>query len=476
MTIRPYFILSCARSGSTSLAHILDLAENGHCACEPMPNLNVETRLAMDGKLNNEQKQQLIKEQIVPRVNAGKEKHGIYGEKNLTYGPFVTELFSQTKGIFIHLIRDGRDVVTSLVNWHRHMFGDIYRECKDDEPLTPRAISILSNLDIYQDTSDYSRPRPKKADYNFLGWHDYSRLQMCAYYWSKINLLYLENLSNIPRENQVAVNYTGINNKRIEELYQKLGLQVKSSNSISEQLNRKINSVKQRANETPSFPKWTNWSSTQRKQFKSIANKAMIQFGYATNQLDFWKPDSFCGEKSIEALSDPRRYAQNYLNDNLDKFLSVINLKEKNISVSELGSKSTANFKHYFLKYKHINYMCLGAYDNASNLININSTNQFDIVIANGIIDSTYDIDLLLEQIVSISNGYIYLTTFSGWNNGLSDHGYQYINEGFFSIKVSVELIIQKLSQLGCIDMLASQLYIDARNSIEATIITAKVS
>ncbi len=50
MTQRPsrtvYFILSCARSGSTSLARILDTAGNGACVCEPVPNLNVESRLA----------------------------------------------------------------------------------------------------------------------------------------------------------------------------------------------------------------------------------------------------------------------------------------------------------------------------------------------------------------------------------------------------------------------------------------------
>jgi perosamine synthetase len=48
---RSFFILTCARSGSTSLSKILNEAENGVCKVEPAPNLNRETRLAMDGRL-----------------------------------------------------------------------------------------------------------------------------------------------------------------------------------------------------------------------------------------------------------------------------------------------------------------------------------------------------------------------------------------------------------------------------------------
>ena len=103
----PFFILSCARSGSTSLARILDAAANGACVVEPTPNLNVETRLAMEGRLADPAG--VVREQIAPRVRAGVASHGVYGEKNVTYGPFVPHLREQLDARFVLLKRDGRE-------------------------------------------------------------------------------------------------------------------------------------------------------------------------------------------------------------------------------------------------------------------------------------------------------------------------------------------------------------------------------
>ena len=80
-----YCILSTARAGSTALARLLDAAENGHCHSEPMPNLNRETRLALDGYLTEQQKTQIVAEVLKTRFQDGVEEYGIYGEKNVTF-------------------------------------------------------------------------------------------------------------------------------------------------------------------------------------------------------------------------------------------------------------------------------------------------------------------------------------------------------------------------------------------------------
>ena len=100
-----YFILSCARSGSTSLSHILHTATNGSCICEPSPNLNIETRDAMDGKLKKSDYAQVIQRLIGPRVNRYKGSAHVYGEKNVTYAPFIRELYEafDCKFIFLNL-------------------------------------------------------------------------------------------------------------------------------------------------------------------------------------------------------------------------------------------------------------------------------------------------------------------------------------------------------------------------------------
>ena len=135
--MRPFFILACARSGSTSLARILDDASNGTCAIEPVPNLNVETRLAHDGRpahplaAPSADRAEVVRALVVPRVQRGLAEHEVYGEKNVTYGPFIPELHAQTGARFVCMKRDGRDVVRSMLDWHDALFGNVYRECAD---------------------------------------------------------------------------------------------------------------------------------------------------------------------------------------------------------------------------------------------------------------------------------------------------------------------------------------------------------
>ena len=45
-------------------------------------------------------------------------------EKNVTFGPFIDRLATLSDVRFLFVYRDGRDVVTSLINWHDHLFGE----------------------------------------------------------------------------------------------------------------------------------------------------------------------------------------------------------------------------------------------------------------------------------------------------------------------------------------------------------------
>ena len=99
-----FFIVSCARSGSTSIANILNQASNCECIVEPTPNLNTETRLMMEGQLEDPIK--LLQETIVKRVQESKAE--VYGEKNVTYAPFIKHLYDLLNCKFVFLTRDGR--------------------------------------------------------------------------------------------------------------------------------------------------------------------------------------------------------------------------------------------------------------------------------------------------------------------------------------------------------------------------------
>ncbi len=107
-----------------------------------MPNLNVESRLAMEGRLEDPGK--LVEEIVVPRVREGLARNEIYGEKNVTYGPFIPHLHELTGCKFILLRRDGRDVVRSLMDWHDRMFGNVFRGCADPGDLSQGAVNAIA--------------------------------------------------------------------------------------------------------------------------------------------------------------------------------------------------------------------------------------------------------------------------------------------------------------------------------------------
>ena len=274
-----FFILSCARSGSTSLAKILDTAENGICAVEPTPNLNRETRDMMEGRISDPMA--VLENTVIPRVRKKLTEVEVYGEKNLTYGPFIYYLYQALKCKFVFVKRDGRDVVRSLINWHEKKFGSIYRECKETGNLSPTAVSAAANLLAHLDTSDYARPRPRKNDPLYNEWENFTRLEMCAYYWATVNELYFDNLQKLPNNAWITIDYTTPTTQDIEKVADFLGLKGLNNKLVENMLQQKINSLKDRNAPYDSlWPIWRNWDRSIRQSFEIIASKTMYRLGY----------------------------------------------------------------------------------------------------------------------------------------------------------------------------------------------------
>jgi hypothetical protein len=274
-----YFVTSCARSGSTSLAHILDTATNGRCLVEPMPNLNTESRDLMEGRLADPHR--IIAEQIAPRVAVALDAGHVYGEKNVTLAPFITHMYRFLRCRFVWIVRDGRDVATSLMNWHTEAFGNIYRECAIDDPLSHQARAALGQVPPPLDTADYARPRPQAGDPWHERWPALSRFQMVSWYWSFINRLFASQLRQIPDDAWMKVDYTHISVDRVGELFEFLGLEGFDPPRVAGMLARRINSLEDRFQTRGRFPPWPAWSQEQRQQFDDIAGAAMQELGYA---------------------------------------------------------------------------------------------------------------------------------------------------------------------------------------------------
>jgi hypothetical protein len=274
-----FFVTSCARSGSTSLARILDTATNGRCLVEPMPNLNAESRDMLEGRVTDPHR--VLVEQVGPRVAAALDAGQVHGEKNVTLGPFIPHLHDLFRCRFVWIVRDGRDVATSLMNWHTGAFGNIYRDCAAADPLSEQARAAVAQVPAELDTADYARPRPLPGDPWRERWPSLSRFQMAAWYWSFINRLFAAQFERLPGDVWMRVDYTRITVERVGELFDFLGLEGFDAPRVADMLGRRINSLEDRFQARGTFPAWREWSGEQRRQFEEIAGPAMQQFGYA---------------------------------------------------------------------------------------------------------------------------------------------------------------------------------------------------
>ncbi len=275
---RIYFIISCARSGSTSLAKILDTATNGSCLVEPLPNFNRESRDFMEGRLRNPR--EVLVRDVLPRISMVLDEGRIYGEKNVTFGPFIPAFHEMLRCKFVFLTRDGRDVATSLMNWHNEAFGTIYRECNDAGSLSKLALRVKAALPLEEDSSDYARPRPGPDDPFYREWANLSRFEMVTWYWSHSNCLYAENLRGIPSEQWRQIDYTNVTADEIEELFDFLGLKGFNRAVTEKLLQQRINSLWERFHMRTRFPSWRDWSPEMFRQFKRIAAPTMQSLGY----------------------------------------------------------------------------------------------------------------------------------------------------------------------------------------------------
>ncbi len=469
---RCYFIVSCARSGSTSLSNILNTAKNGICATEPTPNLNYETRELMDGRLSDSAA--VIASTVLPRVREMLAKNEIYGEKNVTYGPFIPYLYEALKCKFVFLKRDGRDVVTSLINWHDKKFGSIYRECKETGNLSEMAIRAAAGLPVHLDTSDYARPRPPRADVLYGQWEDLTRAEMCAYYWSVINELYLDKLRQLPEDAWITVDYTSPSAEDLEKVAEFCGLKGLDKTGIERMLFQKINSLQDRgALAGVPYPGWKNWDSGMRRRFDRLASKTMYRLGYYQQDGAHWRPAGY-GDWWRAHTGGLEWYTWMYnsrrkMHEDLVHWVHQKEREGEEVrSIADFGCGLGVGYCDDFAAKRYIGVdisekntqWCKENRKNprhayyAMDFIAQPLQEGTDLVFSSGTIDNGYDFDAFLASMVHSSRKWIYLTLYRGWFPDLKEHKYQWSDEHrCFYTNGSPQRIRETLTQLGCTEI-----------------------
>jgi len=486
-----FFILSCARSGSTSLAKILNTSTNSICQSEPMPNLNVETRLAMDSKLTDEEIYKYLEESVIKRSDKFLKEYEVYGEKNVTFAPFITKMYEKLGCKFVFLKRDGRDVVTSMMNWHEQKFGNFYKEASTKGNPSNEALISAQNLLAYQDTSDFARPRPQKNDPLYYTWSRLSRFEMCSYYWSYINELYLQELSKIPREAWFELDYTNITPKRMIELSEFLGLEGLDEKKIDSMLNQKINSLSDRGLTKGKFPNWNNWDSTKRDKFDKLAANTMYKLGYYHNEITKWKPLSFgkywekekgADNKWFEWMHESRKYAH-------DDIINFVEKKGDIESIADFGCGTAVGYckafddKSFFgvdISADNINW-CIENRKNpkhqyiCQDFIKEPLFQKVDLVFSSGTIDNCYDVKSYISSMIESSKKYISFTLYRGWFPDLNKVEYNYNPDGYFYNDIGVSVLEKYLKELGCKDIYITPLETGKDDIIYETRVVAHV-
>ncbi|MBN1942503.1 MAG: methyltransferase domain-containing protein [Phycisphaerae bacterium] len=471
-----YFILSCARSGSTSLCRILDQAENGRCVMEPTPNLNVETRDAMDGRLHD--LEAVVDTCILPRIAQQRDKSIIYGEKNVTYGPFIAAMYEKLHCRFVFLKRDGRDVVRSLLDWHNRKFGTIYRECKDTSGVTDSAFASAANLLAHNDTSDYSRPRPLPGKEYYDEWESMTRLEMCAYYWRRVNQLYVDGLASIPAEAWIALDYTNPSAGDILRVVDFLGLEGLDEQKIGQMLDSRINSLKDRGvSDGVPTPPWPDWPAEWRRKFDRVAGGMMARLGYYESSRDalqnaageegrfgaFWRAHDG-GEPWYRWMYEHRK-AQHKA---FEEWFRCVAQRESLESVADFGCGAAIGYTDFFASIRYVGmdlaesiiHWCRNTYSNprhefrAVDFIRRPPQKEFDLVMSQGTIDNVYDMDAFLNAAVQAAKKWIYITAYRGYFGDLSEHVYRHNEEqGVYYNDISPAAAYNTLKQAGCRDI-----------------------
>jgi len=463
-----FFILSCARSGSTSLARILNEADNGLCAIEPTPNLNVETRLAMDGQLDDPSA--VVRNLVLPRVHAAAATTRVYGEKNVTYGPFIPHLYQLTHCKFIFLKRDGRDVVRSLLDWHDCMFGDVYRECADPGELTPRALAAAASLPVHRDTSDFSRPRPTPGSAWDDHWETMSRFEMCAFYWATINDLYRDELDRLPHDAWFELDYTRPDPDDILAAADFCGLSGITRQLVQQLLANHINSLQDRAAGDPVHPRWMDWDARLRRSFHAIAGPTMQRLGFFDHPATRWRPPDYgrCWRDHAadlpwyEWMYDTRRTMHE---EALQWIHSFDQSPHPLSSIADFGCGLGVGYADALADRRYVGFDLVESSidwcrQNRSNprheyhhldFIRHPTPQRYDAVISSGTIDNAYDVEAFLDAMINASSRWIYLTCYRGWFPDLDEHNYSWVDaDRCFYTNVAPRRIREFLQQRGC--------------------------
>ena len=265
-----FFIIGAPRSGTTAITRILSMAENAEVHVEQPPKMCIESRELYKGSALNPEEYLITNKEPVIRQTL--DKGLIYGDKNpnsLLFIPFMNKLWNPK---YIFMIRDGREVVRSAMDYHKYLGGGIFN-MKEDDPVS----DLVSPEQNYW---DYSRFRPNAGTPLHDKWQKLSRFEKYCWYWNEYNTILLKTISQLTTSTYMIVDISKLNDLTCEKIYTFLGLTGYKAGNISSMISSRINSIEEKSGKAYSFPHWQNWSTLETEIFNLYCGETMKELGF----------------------------------------------------------------------------------------------------------------------------------------------------------------------------------------------------
>jgi len=264
-----FFIIGCVRSATTAYAQILGTARNAEVFIEQEPKLLVESRELLKGNLQDPIS--TLRQAKDVRIQAVLDKGLKFGDKNTSYMPFIPYLTTIWDSKIVFLIRDGRDVVRSLMDWHRFRHP-IFCMHEDDDKSELRKPE--------QAIWDYSRFRPNPEDPIFNRWKQMDVFEKAAWHWANYNAMALDHLSQLDPSRWIQIDVNRASIKDVKKCFDFLGLNGFNKHNVSEILYTRINRFNDGLKDADRFTHWKYWDLEELQKFEKFAGEVMSKLAY----------------------------------------------------------------------------------------------------------------------------------------------------------------------------------------------------
>jgi len=257
---RPVFFLSTGRCGTNWFQALLSLDKNLKVVHEPQPNLAFQNKFAHKvlslAEYTNGISEELALEALKEIFTAGREKYLRYCFKTKRrfvetnhyqtfFAPAIAQLIPDS--LFVHVYRHPGEFVRSAIRRGWYTSGNM------SSPAFPE-------------------PLPGTPDHK--KWQSYSLIQKNAWLWRETNI-FIENFKKgLEQERVFTIDFSDFNISNIIRLIDFIDADI-SFSLAEKQMNKKVNVQK-----TGDFPKYEEWSKSQKKELSDICGELALSYGY----------------------------------------------------------------------------------------------------------------------------------------------------------------------------------------------------